>query len=359
MWTNVLLLFLCASAVVSYRIQSPIVEVCPQALRVSIPDSPGVQLFAFHGNINHPIGETEAGLMSKDVTRKTAGRWVFETTAESFTLGDTINYWIYVQHRGLGYRSDVMKYTINAFSNRCEAYEVDSSEEEVQVETQKFGRRRIKGENSSHYQHHYHHHHHHEDEGNRRFGHGHYGWRPPTFPSAPSFPAPPNYPKPPTPFPFPTGPSGVCFCDKEIQKLQGAINVTERIKEDFESLNDVLGQMLEKLNYGRKLLLTGVLPPGDNPYELIRTILTDKLDLDDLKLRILNATTTVHGAILFEMTSTTDKFRILLRSKRLERSKIRIINYQDDENEIFPVSSSPAPIIDGPDPAIDVRFGES
>ncbi|XP_055683750.1 beta-1,3-glucan-binding protein 2-like isoform X2 [Lutzomyia longipalpis] len=310
MWTNVLLLFLCASAVVSYRIQSPIVEVCPQALRVSIPDSPGVQLFAFHGNINHPIGETEAGLMSKDVTRKTTGRWVFETTAESFTLGDTINYWIYVQHRGLGYRSDVMKYTINAFSNRCEAFEVDSSEEEVQVETQKFGRRRIKG------------------------------------------------------------PSGVCFCDKEIQKvneklsetrqqLQGAINVTERIKEDFESLNDVLGQMLEKLNYGRKLLLTGVLPPGDNPYELIRTILTDKLDLDDLKLRILNATTTVHGAILFEMTSTTDKFRILLRSKRLERSKIRIINYQDDENEIFPVSSSPAPIIDGPDPAIDVRFGES
>uniref|UniRef100_A0A1L8E3E8 Putative beta-13-glucan-binding protein 2 n=2 Tax=Nyssomyia neivai TaxID=330878 RepID=A0A1L8E3E8_9DIPT len=306
MWTQLVLLVLSASAVMSYRMQSPVIEVCPQALRVSIADSTGVQLFAFHGNINHPIGETEAGHLSRDINRKTSGRWVYETTMETFNLGDTINYWIYVQHRGLGYRSDVMKHTVNAFSNKCEAYETDSSEE-VQVDSQKYGRKRTKG------------------------------------------------------------PNGVCHCEQEIRaanekvnetrkKLEKAINETRRMQDDFEALNDVLGEVLEKLNYGRKLLLTGVIPPGDNPYDLIRTILSDKLDLNDLKTKLLNASTTVHGAILFEMTSSADKLRILLRAKRLDRSKMRIINYQDEDNEIINISS-PTSILDGPDPAIDVRFG--
>lgn len=113
MLTKVAVIVLFANAVMSYRLQSPAVEVCPHALRVSVADSSGIELFAFHGNINRPIGETEAGQMSQDVNHKTFGRWIFETESESFKLGDTINYWIFVQHRGLGYRSDVMSYTVN------------------------------------------------------------------------------------------------------------------------------------------------------------------------------------------------------------------------------------------------------
>lgn len=244
------------------------------------------------------------------------------------------------------------------------------------MDGKKFGRRRNKGEHSSHFQQYYHHHHHHHEEGgNRRSGYGNHGWNPRP-------PVVPPFPQPPTPLPFPTEPIGpVCFCDREVKKvteklaetqlqLLGVLNTTEKLQQDFLSLNEFLGTVLEKSNFGRKLLLTGVFSANDNPYELIKTILEDKLDLSDLKLRVLNATTTVHGAILFEMTSSSDKLRILMRSKRLEKSKLRIIDYQDEDNElaeIFQISQSPSapsssttfPITDGPDPDIDVRFGEN
>lgn len=43
-----------------YETPTPRVELLsPRGFRVSIPDAPGVQLFAFHGNINQEIdGET-------------------------------------------------------------------------------------------------------------------------------------------------------------------------------------------------------------------------------------------------------------------------------------------------------------
>ncbi|XP_059617355.1 uncharacterized protein LOC132262193 [Phlebotomus argentipes] len=362
MWSRVVFFILFATAVTSFRLQSPVVEVCPHALRVSIPDSPGIQLFAFHGNINDPIGETEAGQMSRDVIHKASGRWIFETQTETFKIGDTLNYWIYVIHRGLGYRSDVMEYTIDAFSNKCEIYNSDSSEEEVRTESQKFGRRRNKEENTSHFQHHFHHHR----------GYGHYGWRPPTnYPTVTPFPQTPT---------FPTGSFQECQCDKDVQKLteslsetrlklDEALNATEVLKQDFQGLNEVLGNILDRLKFGRKLLLTGVFSSDDNPYGLIKTILEDKLDLSDLKLRVLSATTTVHGAIIFEMTSASDKLRVLLRAKRLDKLKLRIIDYQEEENELAglvqvtqsPISSSAPtqPTTDGPNPDIDVRFGKN
>ncbi|GAB0100170.1 hypothetical protein DMENIID0001_161690 [Sergentomyia squamirostris] len=387
MWQKFIVVILCASATIGYRLQLPSIEVCPHALRVSMADSPGIQLFAFHGNINRAIGETEAGQMSKDVNNKIHGRWIFETDTETFKIGDTIHYWIYVQHRGLGYRSDVMRYTINVFSNRCEAYESDSSEEiDVHTDAYKFGRRRNKGENSSQFQHHYHHHHHHEEQANnRRTGHGTYGWNPPTGP--PGFPAP--LPFPTAPYPtglYPGAPGTPCRCEQRVkevveklgetrQQLENALNSTEKLSTDFQALSDVLGGILEKTNFGKKLLLTGVFGSNDNPYDFIRTILGDKLDLNDLKLKVLSATQTVHGAILFEMTTSADKLRILLRSKRLEKSKIRIIDYQDEDNELAATSlfttqstqssststtsSTTSPITDGPDPEIDVRFGDS
>lgn len=65
-----------------------------------------MQLFAVHANINKPMRNLEAGQISVDITKATNGRWVYEDERTNLKPNDVINYWLYVQADGLGYRKD-------------------------------------------------------------------------------------------------------------------------------------------------------------------------------------------------------------------------------------------------------------
>ncbi|KAE8748905.1 hypothetical protein FOCC_FOCC004310 [Frankliniella occidentalis] len=71
--------------------------------RAGKPHSEGVELFAFHGNVNRELGEREAGEMSMDIRKKSKeGLWTYQSQRK-LKVGDVINYWLYVQRFGRGY----------------------------------------------------------------------------------------------------------------------------------------------------------------------------------------------------------------------------------------------------------------
>ncbi|XP_046994641.1 uncharacterized protein LOC124606670 [Schistocerca americana] len=97
----------------AYTVPEPHIQALrPKGVRFSIPDEPGVELFAVHANINKEMRDLEAGQLSADVLRPRDGRWVFEDHKTALRPGDRINYWLYVKHGGLGFRRDGGTFTV-------------------------------------------------------------------------------------------------------------------------------------------------------------------------------------------------------------------------------------------------------
>lgn len=73
-------------------------------------DEPGIKLFAFHGKLNEEMEGREGGTFSKDITKPKNGRWTFVDKTTEVKPGDTLYFWIYVQHddgvTNLGYAFD-------------------------------------------------------------------------------------------------------------------------------------------------------------------------------------------------------------------------------------------------------------
>ncbi|GLH06920.1 Beta-1,3-glucan-binding protein 1 [Gryllus bimaculatus] len=108
-----LVLVVLLSGIHSYEIpQATLVAFKPRGFQVSIPDSDGVQIFAFHGNVNKEMANREAGEMSVDILRPKNGRWVYENPRIRLKVGDVINYWLYVQVDGLGYPKDDLTWKV-------------------------------------------------------------------------------------------------------------------------------------------------------------------------------------------------------------------------------------------------------
>lgn len=74
--------------------------------------TPGIVLFAFHGNINREFTGAEPGDFAGEVLTKQNGQWSYENTNQQLKVGDKLNYWIYVQHNQLGYRIENQKYVV-------------------------------------------------------------------------------------------------------------------------------------------------------------------------------------------------------------------------------------------------------
>lgn len=89
----------------------------PKGFEVSIPAEENVTLFAFHGKLNEPLDHLEAGRWSKDILKPTNGQFIFKDTETSLKHGDTIYYWTYALHNGLGYREDDGVYVVREFEN--------------------------------------------------------------------------------------------------------------------------------------------------------------------------------------------------------------------------------------------------
>jgi hypothetical protein len=77
-----------------------------------VSDEPGVQLFAFHGNVNKEMYSLEAGQLSRDIIKTKNGRWVFQDDRLKLDIGDVIYYWLYVQYEGLGYQKLDQSWTV-------------------------------------------------------------------------------------------------------------------------------------------------------------------------------------------------------------------------------------------------------
>ncbi|GLV35938.1 Gram-negative bacteria binding protein 3 [Carabus blaptoides fortunei] len=75
----------------------------PKGLIVSIPDSPGIELFAFHGNVNEPIKGKEDGTINKQIPAAQDGVWSFTDPTVQLKAGDTVHYWIFLQHQRVGF----------------------------------------------------------------------------------------------------------------------------------------------------------------------------------------------------------------------------------------------------------------
>lgn len=79
---------------------------------VSIPDSSGLRLFAFHGNLNSNLESLAGGTFSMDVLQPENGLWIFKDASAKLKIGDVINYWLFVEKDGLGYRQDLQKFVV-------------------------------------------------------------------------------------------------------------------------------------------------------------------------------------------------------------------------------------------------------
>lgn len=74
-------------------------------------DEPGLQFFAFQGNINRAIKLNEVGRISGEVYMKNNGRWIIEDRNMDLTNGDVIHYWTYVQVNGIMYNKGEQTWT--------------------------------------------------------------------------------------------------------------------------------------------------------------------------------------------------------------------------------------------------------
>lgn len=115
----------------------------------------------------------------------------------------------------------------------------------------------------------------------------------------------------------------------EIDELRNEIKLIQSvIKPLIKEVNTIkeLFDQDNNSNYDHQLLLTSEKPfPYNNPIEEVRFIVTEKLQLPDFELKILQAKYTKCG-ILFDMKSEYDKKSLLLRADdKLRNYHIKIV----------------------------------
>lgn len=72
-----------------------------------------MELFAFHGKINKTIIQFEPGDFSQDVLKPVNGRFTYTDPNIKLEENDVINYWLFVQHDHLGFRSNEKSWTVD------------------------------------------------------------------------------------------------------------------------------------------------------------------------------------------------------------------------------------------------------
>lgn len=78
--------------------------------KILFSDEPGITFVAFHGKINNEFDGNEMGDFHSESLQPENGEWVLRNDRHIFRSGDVLYYWIYVQHKRLGYRLDNAKF---------------------------------------------------------------------------------------------------------------------------------------------------------------------------------------------------------------------------------------------------------
>lgn len=92
--------------------------------------APGIELVVFHGRCNRALKVNEPGEIFGEVTAPNAadGRWTYSNTDKQLVIGDVLHYWIYVQHRGVGYRLEGQQFTVREFDKNFQTLIVTRDE---------------------------------------------------------------------------------------------------------------------------------------------------------------------------------------------------------------------------------------
>uniref|UniRef100_A0A9I3GIT3 GH16 domain-containing protein n=1 Tax=Anopheles farauti TaxID=69004 RepID=A0A9I3GIT3_9DIPT len=108
------LVLMCTAQTLAYTIPSVRFEYpTARGFRASIPDTPGLQMFAFHARLNKPFSKFEEGDYAEDVTAPDEnGLWTYDTNKPALPNGTIIYYWVYVQYEDAGYWLTDKKHTI-------------------------------------------------------------------------------------------------------------------------------------------------------------------------------------------------------------------------------------------------------
>ncbi|EDW60796.1 gram-negative bacteria-binding protein 3 [Drosophila virilis] len=105
----VLVLIVCLAALGSsqaYEVPRATVKVnTPHGFEVSVPDEPGITLFAFHGKLNAEMEDLGDQTWATDVVSARNGRWTYHNRQQKLQPGDVLYYWTTVRYNGLDFHS--------------------------------------------------------------------------------------------------------------------------------------------------------------------------------------------------------------------------------------------------------------
>ncbi|KAJ8954335.1 hypothetical protein NQ314_007118, partial [Rhamnusium bicolor] len=95
----------------------------------------GVELLGFHGRVNKPISQIEPGDFSGDIKTGAGGYFTYYNPNLKLTVGDIVHYWVFVQHKQLGYRKDDLKWTVEELRLEPGTSGCDSSKTKISDRT--------------------------------------------------------------------------------------------------------------------------------------------------------------------------------------------------------------------------------
>ncbi|KAH8299892.1 hypothetical protein KR044_007292, partial [Drosophila immigrans] len=97
----------------AYNVPKATVKVnTPRGFEVSVPDEPGISLFAFHGKLNEEMDDLSDQTWATDIVRSRNGRWTYHNRQQKLQPGDVLYYWITVRYHGLDYHNYNLEYHV-------------------------------------------------------------------------------------------------------------------------------------------------------------------------------------------------------------------------------------------------------
>ncbi|TDG51067.1 hypothetical protein AWZ03_002430 [Drosophila navojoa] len=111
----ILLLIVCGTLGDSHAYEVPKVTVkvnSPKGFEVSIPDGPGISLFAFHGKLNEEMDDLSDQTWATDIVTPRNGRWTYINRLQKLQPGDVLYYWVTVRYNGLDYHAYNQRYQV-------------------------------------------------------------------------------------------------------------------------------------------------------------------------------------------------------------------------------------------------------
>nr|XP_023017881.1 beta-1,3-glucan-binding protein-like [Leptinotarsa decemlineata] len=89
----------------------------PRGFRASIKADNLTELFAFHGKLNEKINQIEPGEFGEDVRSPVDGYFTYYNPNMELKINDEVHYWVFVQHKKLGYRRDAQVWKVTELRN--------------------------------------------------------------------------------------------------------------------------------------------------------------------------------------------------------------------------------------------------